>query len=452
MSDLRPNVIVAVIDALRPDYVNHSTAPWLTSLASDGVEFTNAFSPINATEPLLASFYTGKYPRTTGVVNHGTNLTRSEISTLENETFLQERFRANGYETIAFDWLGRWHEIGYDHYSGQITQEQIPDGDSDDDTTKTKKNRLRALVEDRLQGTIPSSLYGHFCRLKFRIAPPTVEPAGWLPDSADVVVERAIAEIDSCEAPYYLFLHFWDTHAPYEAPDEYAERYGSIDDPVARYRGAISYVDDQMKKLSTEVEQPERPTVFLVLGDHGESLGEHDIYYDHHGLYDTTIHVPVFLDHPSLESGQRITEFIQHIDLAPTLLDLVLDETPADIDGRSILPVLDGGESTREYVFAEESHTQRKAAIRSSRYKYIESIGESPVCKGCNFVHGGERELYDLHEDPDETRNLVESRPEIARQLAERLSEWRAETSTERRDVRNALLRLLETEEFRAAI
>ncbi|WP_159076963.1 sulfatase family protein [Halococcoides cellulosivorans] len=421
-----PNVVVVVVDALRPDVVTAETAPWMTNLAVSGVEFERAFSPINATEPLLASLYSGTYPATSGVYNHGTNLTERDIEVLDDLPFLQERFRAQGYETSAIDWLGNWHESGYDQYSGKL--DESTDQRDRDRSGGRRRSVPSALLEWSLDRA-PPSLVSVFRRAYFQVSEPSVQAGGWLPDSADDVVDAAIDAVETGTSPTYTFVHFWDTHAPYEVPDEYVQ--GDPDDPYDRYVGAVRFVDEQLRRLDERVDEAtDRPTLYVVLGDHGESFGEHGIYFDHHGLYDATIHVPMILSHPDLPA-RTVDEFVQHVDIAPTLCDFLFDDPLPDVDGHSLLGTIRDGDPTRDAVIVEEAHTQRKAAIRTDRYKYIETVGDSAVCEGCHVVHGGERELYDLRSDPEERENMIERSPETAERLADRLDDWRSTHRTE---------------------
>lgn len=421
-----PNVVVIVVDALRPDVVTAETAPWTTSLAEGGVDFDRAFSPINATEPLLASLYTGEYPATTGVYNHGTNLTERDIELLNETDFLQERFQSEGYETSAIDWLGNWHTAGYDHYSGELDDSKDLDQEVSSDDTSTVN---AAVMFDRALDRAPPALVNVFRKLYFRLAEPTVKARGWLPDPADEVVDAAIDVIEDATQPTYTFLHFWDTHAPYEVPAEYVR--GDTEDSYDRYLGAVRFVDEQLRRLDETIEaETDRPTLYLLMGDHGESFGEHGIYFDHHGLYDATLHVPMILSHPDLPS-RTIEAFVQHVDIAPTLCEFVFDDPLPDVDGQSLLGTIYDGDPTRDAIVAEEAHTQRKAAIRTDRYKYIETVGDSAVCEGCHVVHGGERELYDLRSDPEEHDNLIDRSPETVERLAGRLDDWRSAHRTE---------------------
>lgn len=439
MNHSDPNVVVLIIDALRPDYLDIALCPTLMDLATEGVHFRQAFSTINTTEPSLTAFYTGDYPRTTGLIRHGGSVTEPELRALNNATFLQERLQRQGYTTTAVDWIGDYHERGYDHYSGELVG-STPSAQQDGD-------RGGPSVKDRLFESLKSSLspetFGRLRKVKNATLGPAMPAGGWLPDPASAVVDHAIERVENSPEPFYLFCHFWDTHAPYEVPDEYLNGF-EASDPEDRYRAAISFVDDQIARLlaAMEDEGVADDTLVIAMGDHGESFGEHGIYFDHHGLYDPSIRVPIVLHHPDLPSGERIDAFVQHVDLCPTIMDFVAG-TEIDVDGESLLPLIRGEiDAIRDHIVAEEAHTQRRICLRTDRYKYIELLSGSEVCRGCGIVHGGERELYDLDTDPGETNNIVDDRPDVADSLRGRLYEWMRDHGSERLAIDRAVATL----------
>lgn len=225
MSQGGPNVVVLTVDALRPDYLSESLCPTLMDLIGDGVYFRQAFASINTTEPSLTSFYTGDYPRTTGLIRHGGGVTEPELRALRDTTFLQERLQQQGYTTTAVDWIGDYHQRGYDHYSGELV-ESIPsakrDGDSDGPGVK---NRLFELLETSLS----PETFNRLRKIKHATLGPKNPAGGWLPDSASAVVNHAVKRVEDSPEPFYLFCHFWDTHAPYEVPDEYLGGFDASD-------------------------------------------------------------------------------------------------------------------------------------------------------------------------------------------------------------------------------
>jgi len=122
------NVCIIIIDALRAknlgcyDY-DKNTSPNIDKLSKRGVMFNNCFSCINTTDPSITTILSGKYPHSHGLVNHGESITKGDVAKLANIISLQKILKANGYTTLAVDWLGRWHANGFDYYSGPITNQ-----------------------------------------------------------------------------------------------------------------------------------------------------------------------------------------------------------------------------------------------------------------------------------------------------------------------------------------
>ncbi|MBD3229219.1 MAG: sulfatase-like hydrolase/transferase, partial [Candidatus Lokiarchaeota archaeon] len=189
----------------------------------------------------------------------------------------------------------------------------------------------------------------------------------------------------------------------------------------------VVFVDEQLGILFDYLKKNNlnQNTLVILTSDHGESLDEHGIYFDHHGLYDVNIKVPLVIGHSDLPES-RLSGFIQHTDLMPTILDFIGVESKIEFDGQNILPlILSKMDSSSEIIITEEAYTQRKRSVRDKKYKYIKSFSkESSVCRYCGVIHGGLEELYDLENDPDEILNLINERPEIAKEMKEKLRKW----------------------------
>jgi len=137
--------------------------------------------------------------------------------------------------------------------------------------------------------------------------------------------------------------------------------------------------------------------------------------------------VPLIMRYPEVLPGGKVIEgFVQHADLVPTILDLVDIKHPQeDFDGESLMPLIYEGKELRSSVYVEEAYAQRKMAVRTKKYQYIKApTEESAVCRLCNRIHGGVEELYDLESDPEQNHNIVEDRPETAKELKNLLSQW----------------------------
>ncbi len=472
------NVIVILVDAVRARNLGcygapENSSPNIDRLAEEGVLFENAYSCINTTDASLTSIFSGKYPRSHGIMNHGERISLEEIRNFNNSGLrvLPEILKAKGYRTLAVDWLGRWHRRGYDYYEHQ------PD--------RGFFGRLRYYLFE-LPGLYIAYLLRHVNIIKQYAHKAPIAFSSFFKSLRDLlrtfafslelikiqngqlVADQAIDLIEeNRDRNFFLFIHFWDTHAPYNSPFRLIEpseksirkktgkfRRGftkffrswginsGVDAEIARYKGAIRYVDQQIGRLM-KVLNKERlldNTLIVLTSDHGESLTEHEIYFDHHGLYDETIHVPLILRYPhKLPTNRRVRGLVQHIDLLPTILELFRIDERKGLDGRSLLPILNGQvDSVRSWCFFEEAYTQRKMGIRTERYKYIRALSkEGAVCRYCRSVHGGEEELYDLVNDPRETRNIVKEKSAEAEKLRGQLAQIVAQLEVKRETERH---------------
>ncbi|MEJ2629375.1 MAG: sulfatase, partial [bacterium] len=249
---------------------------------------------------------------------------------------------------------------------------------------------------------------------------------------ADFVTNIATSLISSKpDRPFFMFLHYWDTHTPYHSPKSFMEENYIKNDPIsflgAKYRGAVSYIDHHLERLFNHLKKINAwdNTLLIITSDHGDSLTEHDIYFNHHGLYEETIHVPLLLHYPNVfKSGKRIKGFVQHIDLMPTLYEILGKRySEQDFDGISLFPLIKEEKKIRDQVFMEESYMQRKAALRNEQYKYIWALDDKGWCNYCQKVHVGIEELYNLEKDPQELQDIAAKKKSTARKMRAQLQE-----------------------------
>ena len=164
-------------------------------------------------------------------------------------------------------------------------------------------------------------------------------------------------------------------------------------------------------------------TIVVVNGDHGETLYDHECYFDHHGLYEPTLVVPLIIRYPGrLPAGRRVFGYNQHKDLAPTLLDLAgIKRDDIAFDGRSLLPMVRGEVASHESEFyITECTWMRKHGWRTPQWKLILALEP-------DFHFKPPVELYNLVEDPQENHNLADSQPQVVAALRERMETWIAE-------------------------
>jgi len=360
---------------------------------------------------------------------------------------LSEILKDNGYRTIGIDWLGRWHKKGFEYYLGNEEQ----------------RNRNPASIirfVGKMINKLPESYSGRLRRIYGKIYR---KKSNIVRYNARELVDKSIELIRShnLDKPFFLFIHFWDTHTPYNAPKEIYEELRpqngvqyldsvldtignelwkntlrrmfagleTVEEVVARYDAAIKYVDQEIGRLIEFLEDQGlfEETIFIITSDHGESLTEHGILFDHHGLYDVSIKVPLIMSNIPFPHAKRIKSLVQHIDIVPTVLDLLgIPYKEYDFDGMSLVPLMEEElSSLRSFIVAEEHYTQNKIAIRTDEWKYIYSPSESDAkCRYCSRIHGGVEELYHLESDPHENHNVVKAEPEIAERLKKQLFEF----------------------------
>src|SRR5439155_6327202 len=158
----------------------------------------------------------------------------------------------------------------------------------------------------------------------------------------------------SKDKKFFLWVHYYDPHDPYDPPEPYRTEY-----KVNPYDGEIAYVDHVLGKLLSDLEQSKLidKTVIVLTGDHGESLGEHSEKTHSLFVYNATLHVPLLIRLPGMKS-KSIKNVVRHIDIAPTILEwLGISPTP-EMQGKSLIPVMQGKESSGRSVYRESIYTE----------------------------------------------------------------------------------------------
>ena len=190
---------------------------------------------------------------------------------------------------------------------------------------------------------------------------------------------------------------------------------------IAQYDGAIAYMDACIQTIFNAIESHGimDETIVILNGDHGETLYDHECWFDHHGLYDVTLHVPLIIRYPGrIPAGRRIDGYNQHKDLVPTILDLAEIETEIQFDGESLLHLVDG--TVRSYdseFYITECTWMRKHGWRTPQWKLMVALEP-------DFHFKPPVELYNLVEDPEENRNLADELPEVVTLIKKRLRTW----------------------------
>ena len=416
-----PNVVLLGIDSLRADHMSaygypRLTTPHIDRFAQGGTLFENTFSPHIPTTSAYASMLTGMDCFGTQVValRHKGGL-RPEVKTLA------EILSDFGYHTSCVGFSGNPSSRGFDKYLdyagwGSWNEGRSPKAQNLNDVTLPELDRLAKK-----------------------------------------------------KRPFFLFLRHMDPHAPYLPPAPYERMFyhGDESDPknksmepvmnfkpfrdffaswmppgisdkdyvIAQYDGAIAYMDACIQTIFNALETHGilDNTIVIINGDHGETLYEHECWFDHHGMYDNVLHVPLIIRYPAkVPAGKRVAGFNQHKDLVPTIMDL-LDIGEGDIDwpsdkrfdGRSLLPMIEGEVVSHESEFyITECTWMRKHGWRTPEWKLM--IALEP-----DFHFKPEIELYNLIQDPEENNNLAEEEPGMVALLRERMEAWIARREQE---------------------
>ena len=349
------SVVIITIDTMRADRLTPAIAPALSALAASGVRFTTARSAVPLTLPSHTTLLTGRRPPQHGVRVNGQTLA-GDVPTLATA------LRGAGYRTAAFVGayaLDRRFGLarGFETYDDQVTR----DWDA----------------ADRLEAERP----------------------------AGAVVDAALAWMDRVQdRPYFLWVHLYDPHAPYTAPEPFRTRFAA-----APYDGEVAYADAEAGRLLARLSTAERvaDTVVIVTGDHGEGLGDHGEAT--HGMlaYDTTLRVPLLVRAPGLAPAVQAAP-VSLADVAGAVLRL--SRSGASLPAASARDLFDGDTSAEVYAETE--------------YPAVAGWHPLRVLAGASrkLIRSSAIEFYDVAADAAETTDLAARDTAAARQAVARLT------------------------------
>jgi arylsulfatase A-like enzyme len=409
----KPNILFFGIDSLRRDHMSHYgyhrlTTPHISKYAEQGVTFEQCFSPHIPTTPGYSNMLTGRDCFGTGVVA----LNQGNI--VDGVPVLAEVLREEGYETTCVGFEGNAAGRGYDNYIGF---------------------------------------------------------SGWGPDredgrshKAENLNDVAIPELERLakgDKPFFLFMRHMDPHSPYLSPAPYMDMFfqGDAFDPnddrmqkvydfkpfgtyigswvpkgctnpdyvIAQYDSAVAYMDSCIQVMLEKLKALgiEDDTIVVFISDHGETLYDHDCYFDHHGMYDCTLTVPLIICWKDHLPSMRIKDTCQLKDFMPTLLELMGIQRDIPFDGRSLMPLVRGEARDAEPEFyITECTWMRKHGWRTPQWKLIVSLEP-------DFHFKPEIELYDLIRDPEENHNVADENPEVVAMLKTRMEKFIAKREAE---------------------
>lgn len=399
-----PNVIVIVVDTLRADHLSsygysRVTSPFIDSLAAQGVLFENAISPSSWTQPSHASMLTGRY-----TYEH-----QAETQPLD-DTYptIGEVLQTNGYRTGAFSantlFFTRRQGFGRGFLHFEDNDQSMPD----------------AFLNSSLYGYL-FDYYGLRKALNYEGVPTR--------RLAPEINQSALQWIDRSDAPFFVFINYFDAHDPYTPPEPYLSKYGQtqgglingfieryhpelsaeqLQSEIDAYDGSINYVDDQIKNLFAELESRGEleNTIVIITADHGESLGEHGLLQHSASLYRQEIHVPLVVWGAGMPEGRVIDTPVSTTALPSTILQL-LDANDGTFPSQPLTKLFGGNvppgwaqpiSEVAQFAGAAEQNPTTYGEMKSVvgdhlQYMLHEEFGEA---------------LYNWRDDPQETNNLAD--------------------------------------------
>ncbi|MDE3154561.1 MAG: sulfatase-like hydrolase/transferase [Acidobacteriota bacterium] len=360
-------IVLISIDTLRADHLpvygyQHGDTPNIDALARDAVVFEHAYTQAPQTLPAHASLLTGELPFQDGVRDNLGFILKPGTDTLARQ------LDARGFTT------------------GGVVSSFV-----------LRKETGIGQGFDFFDASLPSSS-------------PDLSLGDVRRDGADseAVAERWLDQ--QASSRFFLFLHLYDVHRPYITRPAFST--------LAPYDQQVSYDDEMVGRLLDALKRKklyEQATIILV-SDHGEGLGDHG--EQEHGvfLYNDTVHVAFIVKMPGNQrAGTRIAEPVQHIDVVPTILDLVHAPRPAGLLGRSLRPLLEGtGKVPETGIYAEAMYP---------RYHFGWSALYSLTDSRYRYIRAPHPELYDLQRDPGERHNILDDRPRVAEAMAGALAQ-----------------------------
>ncbi|MCD6508140.1 sulfatase [Candidatus Poribacteria bacterium] len=405
-------VILVFFDTMRYDHASFNgyprkTTPILDELAREGTIFTNCYATDVPTQPCYTATFTGQRGIKTGIVTHGQP---EETIPSRLDTF-PALLAKKGILTAAISTLyrfRRWFAQGFIHY----IQPNIG------------KWLQHVSCEDVNKEAIP-----------------------WI---------KAYAHRE-----FFLFLHYWDPHTPYNlVPKRYLGKFYSgdpydpsnksledlrsrplmyffisggavpelkegltdIEYPIAQYDAEINYADEHFGDVLEALEREKvlDDTIIIFTSDHGEALrGEHGVYFDHMDAYEQVAHVPFFIWAPGRVKAQTVSAFVQHTDIAPTVLEAFGVNVPESFEGKSLWPIL-RGETTehREFVVTNQGLWSAQRAYRTKRWTLMRTYAPGMLTEAKDW------ELFDRLDDPDESKDVSAQNGDIFEELRAEYLRW----------------------------
>jgi len=391
------NVLIIMTDQQRADTLDGPNTPGMNKLASQGVRF-NCFAQSPQCQPSRAAFWTGRYPSSL-------KLWWNEMSLPQNEQTLANMLCSIQYDTGYF---GKWHldkdsttlgHFGFDPLNSYLMEDWCEGKDLPTrDAGVARREYLEIMKQKAWASKLSNRLYQH----------------------EDVIAEKAVKFMSKSKKlgrKFMCTIGFRGPHPPYTAPPPYCDLYDPASFSVPRdskmydgkklteddwriiksqYYGNIAWIDDNIVRIMEYVDRKAPDTVVIFTSDHGEMLGDHGYFAKGLYAYDPTVAVPLVIRAPGFEA-RYYREITQHIDVVPTVLEMLGQERSPGIQGKSLVGAMKTGEVVNQFALSMMGYEPRLKMIRNHRFKY--------------WNYNGHEYLFNLIKDPDESSNKASTLP-----------------------------------------
>ena len=376
------NILFFTLDTTRADHLgcygyDRAETPNIDRLAETGILFKNTTCQAPLTLPSHSSIFTGTYPFYHGVRDNGGFYLEPD------KTTLAEVLKENGMATSAFVGAfvvdSRWGlDQGIDYYYDNF------------DFAKYKRISLDSV--QREGGEVIKAFFEWFEK--------------------------------NYQKKFFSWIHLYDPHTPYEPPEPYKTRFSKR--PWGLYDGELAYVDELIGKVLDKLIEKDvlEKTLIVIVGDHGESLGQHKESAHGFFIYNAATSVPLIIHFPSKNlRAKKVNARVENVDIMPTLLQILGLPLPGEVQGKSLLPLILDRNSKQEHFAYSESYYPRYhygwselKSLQNSRYKYIQAPRP---------------ELYDIVNDPNELTNIYRQEIRIGKQFQQKLNSLLEKISAE---------------------
>jgi len=400
-----PSVLLIVVDALRADALGvygapGNTSPHLDSLAAQGARFTHAIATAPWTRPSHRSLFTGLFPIRDHDDAHSWFLVRQDQDTAP---LLAEWFRGAGYATGAF--VANLFYTGWDagFLRGFDTYRDYPR--TLEQVLRTSALGQTAMARSIYAASTWSEVVTAIAESDFTVP---VRPRNASKTATQLVDEFLAWPATSAARPFFAFLNFFDTHAPYTPPAPFSQRFGNGASNRDRYHGATAYVDEEVARLLKGLRDRGvlDNTIVVITSDHGELFGEHGLAEHTSNLYLKVLHVPLVVWWPSHVPGAVVETEVSLRDVPRTIAELALPSRTSPFPGASLAPLWRG-----ESALVSPALSLVERGVRSdSTLPFTKGAMESLLDREWHYIfNSGTRveELFRYRLDPYELHDLA---------------------------------------------